>query len=349
MEKNKDNKIPLIWIENLRAIAAMAVVLLHVSAQMIYSFGNVPDSQWWAANLYESFTRFCVPVFLMITGALTLGKPYKLTDFLKKRFTRILIPFLFWSLIYIMYNLSREFFKFHRTFDLEFVKYSLEYGWNKLAFGAGYHMWYIYLLISLYLIHPVINRWLLNSNRKEQIYFLCICAFAVLINYFPFVYLKTSVDLSFFSQFLGFFVLGYFLFTTKLNINNRNKIILFFVYFFSCLLISLDTYLSSVKNGVLTENYKPWDIIQAISIFIIFKTVSFFNKKNRFLSFISKYSYGIYLIHVLMIDISAKIGLAHYTFNPYLSIPATFLFTLFLSVLILWIIDRLPLGKYVVK
>ena len=92
------------WISNLRVIATLCVVLLHVASSVLYKYNQVPNSHWWIGNVYDSFARFSVPLFLMITGALLLGKQYSYSIFLKRKVVRILLPFAFWTAIYIIYN-----------------------------------------------------------------------------------------------------------------------------------------------------------------------------------------------------------------------------------------------------
>src|SRR3546814_13654277 len=81
----------------------LMVVVWHVAAM---KFG-VFDNQWWASNFDDSLTRSCVPVFLMISGVLLLGKQETLAVFFRKRFARILPPLLFWSLFYMSWNTWR--------------------------------------------------------------------------------------------------------------------------------------------------------------------------------------------------------------------------------------------------
>src|ERR1700743_3443674 len=89
------------WINNLRIVAMFLVVVLHTTSPMLMAYGKEPDSYWLIADFYNALARFGVPVFVMITGALLLHREYELGDFLKRRLTRILWPFLFWSFVYI--------------------------------------------------------------------------------------------------------------------------------------------------------------------------------------------------------------------------------------------------------
>ncbi|EMH1199379.1 acyltransferase family protein [Serratia marcescens] len=60
------------WLNNARIIAILAVVLLHVSSRVI-TWSELGSNDWWYANLYDSLVRWCVPVFVMISGALLLA------------------------------------------------------------------------------------------------------------------------------------------------------------------------------------------------------------------------------------------------------------------------------------
>src|ERR1700712_776037 len=102
--KNNYNNL----IHNLRLIALFAVIVLHASAPLLSRYAEVPMGDWFAANVYNSLVRFAVPVFVMITGALLLYREYELGDFLKRRLTRVIYPFLFWSLVYIAYAWYNE-------------------------------------------------------------------------------------------------------------------------------------------------------------------------------------------------------------------------------------------------
>src|SRR5947209_7774316 len=89
----------LIYLDVLRAFAIVLVVLLHAAHPVTHD-ATVGSSRWWAANLYEGGGRCCVPLFIMISGALLLdpGKRENLSAFFRKRVTRVIIPFLAWSL-----------------------------------------------------------------------------------------------------------------------------------------------------------------------------------------------------------------------------------------------------------
>lgn len=86
-------------------MSAFGVVIIHVSAYIITS-EKVNTYPWWIGNFFDSYVRWCVPIFVLISGYLIL-EPYKDENtyaFLKKRFQRIAIPLVFWSTIYLLYR-----------------------------------------------------------------------------------------------------------------------------------------------------------------------------------------------------------------------------------------------------
>ena len=123
------------WINNLRIIALYAVIMLHTSAVLLAQYGKVPFGDWLTADIYNALTRFAVPVFVMITGALLLHREYELGDFFKKRLSRILTPFLFWSLVYIVYSWYND----EISFDAG-AWTNIKQVLHLLKYGSSYHL-----------------------------------------------------------------------------------------------------------------------------------------------------------------------------------------------------------------
>ena len=91
------------YLDTLRALATLGVIIIHISSPLVnMTYGkNMP--YWWIGNVVDSAVRFAVPLFLMLSGATMLGKEYKLSDFYKKRFMRVFIPFVFWLLVCVWF------------------------------------------------------------------------------------------------------------------------------------------------------------------------------------------------------------------------------------------------------
>ena len=90
----------------IRTLAMILVILLHASNETLQA-SSVPVAYWWTAVVYKSLALSCVPLFVLLSGALLL-QPAKLNEpirvFLKKRLSRIGLAFAFWSAVYLAWS-----------------------------------------------------------------------------------------------------------------------------------------------------------------------------------------------------------------------------------------------------
>jgi surface polysaccharide O-acyltransferase-like enzyme len=346
MEKNtQENK--LIWTNNLRVLATISVILLHVSGQILIQYGKVSEFVWWTGNLYDSSVRFCVPIFVMLTGFLLLPKSYEIGDFIKKRFLRIILPFLFWSIVYIVFTYNVKISPNQEMSTPEIIIWSLDL----LRSGTSPHLWYIYMIIGIYLITPIISKWVQNCSEKEILYFLIIWLIALILNQPVLERYITDIDVSYFSDFIGYLVLGYYLSvkTFKYSKSVVNIAAILLIVIGVCITIAGTYYLTN-RDGKFNQYFYGYMTLNTLmvstGVFLVFKN-STFSKSLKGIDFISKYSYGVYLVHVLVLFFLSKLGIEFSFLNPILSIPLTTLLCLILSVFIIYGINKLPYGKYI--
>ena len=91
----------IVWLDVVRLVAMFTVVCCHSADPFNFYPGTSPDIddiKLWGA-IYGAVLRPCVPLFVMITGALLLPVKGDVTAFYKKRISRVFFPFLIWSLI----------------------------------------------------------------------------------------------------------------------------------------------------------------------------------------------------------------------------------------------------------
>ncbi|MDB0025800.1 acyltransferase family protein [Polaribacter sp.] len=330
----KENVNRLDWIDLLRFVSIISVVIIHSQGGF---YGSLLGSEtWWIFNVINSSTHFSVPVFVMISGALLLKNEINLNSFLKRRFARILYPFLFWSFILFLGNifLDRPLSQNHviTSFISDFLNHKINYVY-----------WYVYMLVGLYLIAPIISIWTINCKRNNIEYFLLIWIFTLFTKSLPF--LETSFNLSYFSGFIGYFILGHYLSTQKINKN----------IMFSILLIFIGLFITVLGNyfypGNEFEDYlSPNIMILSSGVFLLFK--NFRLPKNiiikKLILKISRYSFGIYLIHAVFISILDRFfEINSLTISPYLgSFIVSFLSILF-SIIFLEFFKRLPFTKLI--
>ena len=254
-----DLNIKYIWAQNLRALATFGCIVLHVTANLVHEYGNISYVYWWFGNIIESSTRFCVPIFLMLTGALMFQKEYFFIDFIKKRFIRILLPFIFWSTVYLCLDINV------RIGELNFFEYFL----IKFRDGSYFHLWYVYEIIGIYLIFPVYSKWIKNCDSKEILYFLCIWFLLIVMN-IPFCKkFIPNINLTYFSGYIGYPILGYYLME---NSSKYKKIAIPFIII-GISITMFGTYFLSNWKGYIHEAFyeflSPNVLMTSIGVFII--------------------------------------------------------------------------------
>ena len=325
-----------IWISYLRVIATIAVVVLHVTSYYSSHFDKVPVNEWACANFIDSIVRFCVPVFVMISGALLIPKEEDYAVFIKKRFKRVLWPFLFWSIIYILFSIkeSHDF--------LAVVKITAK----GLLKGASFHFWYVYMILGLYLFIPILSRWIAKAKEYEIQIFLAIWLFTLFIDKYP-RQAFSKLELMYFSKYAGYLVLGYYL-STK-TFSNRNKTIFFSFLLFAAGVIStsiLTYYFSRQQHKTVTTFYEyltPNVMLSAAAVFVLFKNLKLNN--SVFINKVSKLSFGIYLVHILILEkILDRFSFAE-TMPATLSIIIRSVACFSISFTVIYLLDKIPYLK----
>lgn len=184
----------------LRISACLMVMAMH--SPIPYTGGG--ENGLFLCTL-SYFTSPCIGLFFIISGALLLPVKTSTGIFLKKRFTKILIPTFVWSLFYILWNMLIE------GDNVDLLKSVLS-----LPFSAQGNptLWFMYTLMGLYLLAPILSRWLNGANRKELDFYLAVWAVSLC---YPIVSLVADVNtgntgvLYYFTGYAGYFVLGFYL------------------------------------------------------------------------------------------------------------------------------------------
>lgn len=111
------NRKRIYYLDILRVIACMAVVMIHASSGYVTKdFGGF---NFWVGNVFDSFARIGVPLFVMISGSIMLDKDYSYNNKLIKHIVKLIIFFIFWSALYdIVYNIMVPLFITHEPINI---------------------------------------------------------------------------------------------------------------------------------------------------------------------------------------------------------------------------------------
>lgn len=340
-----------LWVDVLRVLAMAAVVVVHVAADIITEWRAVSPGAWWAANFYDSLTRGAVPVFVMLSGALLLPRVESYRDFFRKRLQRILIPFIAWSVFYLLWR------KFFQEPSL-----GLPEALRRVASGEVYfHLWFLYLIAGLYLVTPLLRVFVARATRRDLFYFLGLCFlvasivpfWANLDSLFFHTGLRFRIPAEMAQGYMGYFLLGFALLKGSQASSIKKAVFLWLAAFLVCFLGSGWVVFHANKfPTIFYDNLAPNIVLHAATFFVIVKeTVTRLEPrwsagvKQALLSF-SAASFGIYLIHPVFIDIfnRGRLGfvLNAHTGHPAGSIPVTSFVIYLCSYLTVLAIRKVP-------
>jgi len=319
------------------------VIVLHVSGPWLYKLNGVNGFTWGSVALIHSFTRFCVPVFIMITGALLLKQNTSPKDFYKIRFSRILKPLLFWSIVYILIYVLFDFIFGKSTSVIKVFTFAFD----SLIHGAAYHLWYMYLLLAMYIFIPFASKILQSMQIKYLL--LILTTWFVMLSLTQYYeenqYLQT---IRFYLGYFGYLILGYFLSNLKMS-KQIGLLISVVLLVLGLATTFIPAYTNYIDQNVSRLNWSFYYlninvVVLSIGIYLLFKNINF---KSNLISKISNHSFGIYFVHLIFIMLLNKI----FTFSELPIVLYIFIFSgvvLILSYFSILFLSKVRiLGKYI--
>ena len=303
------------YFDYLRVLACFSVIIMHITAIMSLSAegtwynADVKSFYWHVLNVYNCLVRFCVPVFVMISGALFLNpdKYIPVRKLYTKYIPRIVILFIFWSVMLSVTSYIKGIIIDH-TNDLE--KLNLE----DIIIGP-FHFWFLYMIVGLYMIVPLLRK--ITESESLTKYFLVLAVIftfflpdcADFISLFSEKYGKflsgriNTLDLRFAAGFTGYFLLGHFL--NKVHISRKTERIIYLVGIAAIIMMPIVSgYISVLKNKpVMIFDYISVNVLcESTVLFVFFK--QHFNRENKFIRKLSQYSLGAYIVHVKAMNLT---------------------------------------------
>lgn len=339
-------------LDLLKILACIMVIIIHVSAYYVLSYEKTGGSYFTIGNLWDSFARPAVPIFILLAGkyALSNEKNIEIDYYYKKILKNIYIPTFIYSSLYFVYSYFLIIIKYILNFEIK-DKYSPV---KKLIIGVPfYHLWYLYMAIGLYLLVPFLIR--LRIKIGEKIFrnigiFFIFLGFVTLLlqNYLEQIDFYNREDILkylryfwIFNQFkfinyLGYFMLGYSLKDKKINfkVGIIGTLISLLVMFFV---------VEVTKNQFYYSNNFLFVISASVLLYL-----SFLNLKiDKNISLITKKTFSIYLLHAGILNIIQLFFkyILKYEINPLYGIPVLVVVVFIISYAIASIIEKFKL-KY---
>jgi surface polysaccharide O-acyltransferase-like enzyme len=352
MTTQSGRKEIIYWADLIRVVAIYLVVIVHVSGQLTNVWGKIPESQWIIADIYGGIARVCVPLFFMISGYLLLPRSESLRVFYAKRMTKILIPFVVWSLLYLGWFCGN-----HPNTCTPTLTWDL-----LLVQGTYYHLWFLYSLISIYLILPVL-RLMIKPDTNQTILWYLIGLWLIfqpllaIANKFWNFSFKIHPPLA--AGFVCYFILGYLL--GGLSLSRVRIILAGAVFVIATLVTILGTYLLTRAAGQFDGFFYDFVSLTVIlasgAAFLLLRGIFQMRPvvSPKILSFtrsLAVAAFGIYLVHIMVLEVlDSWIPFIHvnsFMGNAIWSIPLVSTIVFIISFLIVRILQKVPVLNSIV-
>jgi surface polysaccharide O-acyltransferase-like enzyme len=352
-----------VYIDLIRAVAIVAVILVHaageytVTPQQLSQMRPFDFFSWSVVDFYQTLSGIGVPLFVMLTGALLLQpeKNESLRAFFKKRWDRIGLPWIFWGGIYFAW----AFLVIHIPFSSTAVIQGILY-------GPYTQFWYLYVLAGLYLLTPILRIFTANADPTTIKYFVIIWLAGVAI--LPFLGLLTPYQLNgnvfTLTGFIGYFVLGAYLLTIQIRRSTLSILMIL-----GLALTAIGTYVLSATVGgtqmYFFQHYFSAPLILAsVAVFMLLLTIkppsvqketnpsskeTSPSKGNKLIKVISENTLPLFLFHVIVMEsfLNGYLGLVinRNTLNPIIEVPLMTVIVLFVSLAIILLLKKVPYLK----
>ncbi len=339
----------IVYLDILRSIAIISVVLMHASSMIQQSYsGNYSDFSYQFTNVFNSITRFAVPLFIMISGSLMLAKKTEYRDICSK-VIHFMSVFVFWSLIYTIILIDLDAFRGY-TFKGLVVNTIID------SVIGHFHFWYLFLISGIYLLIPILKV-IADTNDIKKVFIIFVFVIGFLL---PTLCLNTTIqsiigthvnDMSIgvLGGHLLYFLLGYWLKDCEFKSCKWIYIATIIAGIYTILISNIVPIVLGYEIPGLRGTCTPNVLVLTVGIFLLVrqKYKDTDNEVAAGISMIlSKYSFGVYLIHMLVMNLIKPFCIIG---NPVISLVALFLITLLISYLVVRVMYKNKWLKRVVS
>lgn len=304
-------------LDIIRIFACFMVIMIHVRGNYTYTADGILD--FWA-GIYITALRPCVPLFIMLSGALLLPIREPMGHFFKKRFSRVLIPFFIWSVIYALIPMPYSLLDYAPQYAFTPVTsdpYLTQSLYNMIMIpitftGNTCHFWFLFVIIGLYLLMPVLSPWLKETSGKGLIFFISIWSFTLFspylkywgINEFQGECAWNSFGMSYyFAGYIGYLLIAFALIRFNTFSTKKSMLIgsgLFLTgWLFTCLGFWETAYekANNANLELFINNLTPNVALMTVGMFLFLQKISIPACLQQFVKHLAGLSFGIFLVH----------------------------------------------------
>lgn len=316
----------------MRVLACIMIICMHAPMPNLNANGII-------LSTISYFTAPGLCLFFVISGSLLLPIKTDTTTFLKKRLGKVIMPTLVFTILYIILNcINGEQQNILRTIC-------------SIPFSAQGHgvLWFMYTLIGLYLVAPIISKWLDSASKREVELYLLLWVITLC---FPILKLFVGINegntgvLYYFSGYIGYFILGYYLKKYPESISLKKLIIPDIIAIiapiaFKVMHIEIDFYSMFWYLSIFVA-------LLCTTIYVLISKIKI-KKGGGIVELISNLSFGIYLIHIAVMrffiwELDFIININNYILQWIMVVGLTFI----ISCSTAYVISLLPFGDYII-
>lgn len=344
------------YIDYIKCIAILCVIVIHLCGR--YRYATVSAEEYMATFVLAWIVRTGVPLFFMCTGALFLHiKEMDIKKLFTKNIPKLVICLILYSFIYSAF-MKRDLLIGQEMGVLTFVKETIK----EIIGGDGAApLWYLYAIICVYLMLPIFRVIVDNASKKLIEYYLIMCFIAaVLLMFINVPQLAILAGWTHNMNYIWFFC-GYSIYIVggayiaKYDVSKKVRYVIYALAVISLFFVEVSKkqFEGNPEPGAYNINdyLSPLTMIYAMAVFILIKECCSRKKEDGKLypviKYISQNTLGIYLIHSLIVD-TLEIVLP-LNGNLFVVIPVHFVLALLITVLIVFVLKKIPfVGKWVV-
>lgn len=333
------------YLDVVRCLACFLVVVMHSMRG-----GDNANAVLYVA--LDTLAKPCNALFFMASGALLLPVKTDRSKFLKRRLAKIIIPCLVWTIVANLFDVACG----KQSFS-EMLAILVNVPFSDKAYGI---LWFVYVLIGLYILAPILSPWLSSASKSDVRWLLGIWGVTLILiiarNFIRFPDDERQM-LYYFGGYGGYFLLGYYLHQYRPRQNTLLLMFMILLSFVVALLLRAPMFLELNRNSFLGY----LSIFIALSSYgwftLIQKSISSNNTGNEsekinspirnFVTKVSNLTFGVYLIHILVRDTIWHIPFV-ISHGCLIELILTILFTFVFSLSVVWLISMLPFANYII-